>query len=52
MTARGEPQPTVDALVERGERDGCVRESEIELAQRIERGDLVAWRHRLASRSV
>ena len=55
MTARDAAQPAVDALVERGERDGCVRESEIErLAEELglEPAQLEELRERLAARGI
>jgi len=55
MTGRGEPERAVDALVESGERDGGLRESEIErLAEELalEPRQIEELRERLAERGV
>lgn len=55
MTVHGEDQRSVDALVERGERDGCMRESEIErLAEELGLvpAQLEELRARLAARGI
>jgi RNA polymerase primary sigma factor len=55
MTVPAETGRDVDALVERGERDGCVRESEIEqLAEELalEPAELERLRDRLAQRGI